>query len=379
MGRGVRSNEDHCVVFLLGPRLAQLTVDPRSFNSFSPATQAQLKLSRQMAAKMDNLPIGRIIDTAKQALTRDPHWVALALKSLRKIPPVPGHVRPAAIAEREAFVQAQNGNPGAARDTIAAAVGDETNDAMAGVLLELQATYADMNDPQLAQQTIALARARNTNVTKPLGGLAYTPLDAYAPQVKTCTERLSARYSTAAELRLDVESIVEDLVFDEYRVEQFEEAMRRAGILIGLGSQRPEHDTDKGPDNLWALGDNVFWVIEAKTGAKSPAIGKTDMGQLAISMLWFGQRYDPQARPIPVMVHQSVIAYGDATPVTGMRLITKKLLGEFAAALRAFAAALADASWTDPEVVGRLLDGHGLTAAKLEAFTVPQRGVKKGS
>lgn len=379
MGRGVRSNEDHCVVFLLGPRLAQLTVDPRSFSSFSPATQAQLKLSRTMAAKMDNLPIGRIIDTAKQALTRDPDWVAVALKALRKISPVPGKIRAAAIAEREAFVFAQNGDPVAARDTLAAAVESESDGAMAGVLMELQATYADMNDPQLAQQTIALARARNTNVTKPLGGLTYTPLDAYAPQTKTCTERLSARYSTGAELRLDVESIVEDLVFDEYRVPQFEEAMRRAGMLIGLGSQRPEHDTDKGPDNLWALGDNVFWVIEAKTGAKSPAIGKTDMGQLATSMLWFGQRYDPGSRPVPVMVHQSVVAYGDATPVTDMRLITKKGLGEFAAALRGFATALAGADWTDAAVVGRLLDGHGLTAAKLGAFTVPQRGVKKGN
>ena len=376
MGRGVRSNEDHCVVFLLGPRLAQLTVDPRTLSSFSPATQAQLKLSRQMAAKMDNLPLERIIDTATQALTRDAAWVALALKALRRIPPAHGNVRASAVAEREAFVRAQNGDPGAARDTIAAAVPNETDDSVAGVLLELQATYADMTDPQLAQQTIALARARNTNVTKPLGGLAYTPLDAHAPQVKTCTERLIARYSTPASLRLDVESIVEELTFNEYRVEQFEEAFRRAGMLIGLGSQRPEHDTVKGPDNLWALGDNLFWVIEAKTGAKSPAIGKHDMAQLAISMLWFGERYDPAATAVPIMIHPSVVAYANATPVTGMRIITEKGLGEFAAALRAFATALAGAGWTDAEVVGRLLDGHGLTAAKLEAFTTTQRGVK---
>jgi len=376
MGRGVRSNEDHCVVFLLGPRLAQLTVDPRTLGSFSPATQAQLKLSRQVAAKMDNLPVGRIIDTAKQALTRDSAWVQLALKALRNIAPVPGNIRDAAVAEREAFVHAQNGDTGAARDTISAAVAGETDDAVAGVLLEIQATYADMTDPQLAQQTIALARARNTNVTKPLGGLAYTPLDAHSPQVKTCTERLSARYSTPAALRLDVESIVEELVFNEFRVEQFEEALRRAGVFIGLGSQRPEHDTNTGPDNLWALGDNNFWVIEAKTGAKSPAIGKRDMGQLATSMLWFGTRYDPQAKPVPVMVHPAVLAYADATPVTGMRVITERGLGELAAALRSFATALAEAGWTDAEVVGRLLDGHGLAAEKLARFTSPQRGVK---
>ena len=37
--------------------------------------------------------------------------------------------------------------------------------------------------------------------------------------------------------------------------------MRRAALYLGLGSQRPEHDGNLGPDNLWALGDNQFWVM----------------------------------------------------------------------------------------------------------------------
>lgn len=378
MGRGVRSNEDHCVVVLLGPRLAQLTVDPRTFSRFSPATQAQLKLSRQVAAQMDNLPLSRIIDTAKQALARDEDWVRLSLQTLRNIPPRPGHVSDSAIAERRAFTKAQNGDTHGARDLVAAAVESEEHEAVAGVLLELQATYADLTDPELAQQTIAIAREKNTNVTKPLAGLAYTPLASHEPQTVTCVERLAKLYSTPATLRLDFESVIEDLAFDEFRVEPFEEALRRAGQLIGLGSQRPEHDiNDGGPDNLWALGDNVFWVIEAKTGAKSPAIGKRDMGQLASSMLWFGQRYDPKAKPVPVMVHRATQAYADASPVTEMRIITEKGLGEFAAALRAFAVGLAESGWTNPATVGRLLNGHGLTADQLEKFTVPQRGVKR--
>lgn len=56
--------------------------------------------------------------------------------------------------------------------------------------------------------------------------------------------------------------------------------------------------------------------------------------------------------------------------------MTEKGLGELAAALRAFAVALAESGWTDPEVVGRLLEGHGLLADKLSAFTTQQRGVK---
>jgi hypothetical protein len=375
MGRGVRSNEDHCVVFLLGPRLAQLTVDPRTVTRFSPATQQQLKLSRQVAANMDNLPLSKIVDTVKQALTRDKKWVELALKALRNITPAPGHVSDAAVAEREAYVLAHNGDLAGARDRIAtaAAAADETS---AGRLLELQATYADMTSPELGQQILTQARAKNTNVTKPLAGLTFVALETHSPQAITCAARLGQKYFTAAALRLDVESILEDLTFDEYRVEQTEEALRRVGEFIGLGSQRPEHDTNTGPDNLWALGNNEFWVIEAKTGAKSPAIGKRDMGQLATSMLWFGQRYDPAARPVPIMVHRAIAAYSDATPVTDMKIITERGLGELTAALRAFAIALAEGVWADPETVATLLEGHGLSSSKLSNFTTAQRGIK---
>lgn len=377
MGRGVRSNEDHCVVFLLGPRLAQLTVDPRTSGMFSPATQAQLKLSRQVAAQMDNLPLSRIVDTAKQALTRDESWVRLALNALRNITPAPGRVTDASQAERAAFVLAANGDTKGARERVGRAADEERDDSVAGVLLELQATYADLTNPELAQQILTIARAKNTNVTKPLGGLSYTPLDGHTPQAATCAERLNAMYSTPAALRLDVETIADDLAFDELRTEQFEEAMRRAGVLIGVGSQRPEHDlNDGGPDNLWSLGDNRFWVIEAKTGVRSAAIGKRDLGQLVESLLWFGKRYDPEATSIPVMVHRSVQVWKDATPAAGMRIMTERKLGEFVAALRAFATALAEEGWQDPETVGRLLRGHGLSSDQLEQFTMPQKGVR---
>ncbi|MBM7504223.1 DEAD/DEAH box helicase [Agromyces aurantiacus] len=375
IGRGVRSNEDHCVVFLIGPRLAQLTVDPRTLPRFSPATQAQLALSRQVATQMDNLPMSGIVRTARQALERDENWIALALQSLRNIPPQPGHVSTSAIARRNAFVAASTGDAGRACSILQTAIDGEEDIATVGTLLELQATYRDALDPQLAQQTLALARAKNTYVTKPLTGLTYTPLVERAPQTERCLERLASAFSTPAALRLEFESIVEDLVFDELRTEEFEEAMRRAALYIGLGSQRPEHDVNVGPDNLWALGENRYWVIEAKTGAQSPAIGKRDMAQLSQSMVWFGQRYDPQAVAVPVMVHRSILAYANATPHSGMKVMTERGLGEFAASLRAFAAAVADAGWTNAETVGRLLAGHNLSADALPTFLMDQRGV----
>lgn len=147
------------------------------------------------------------------------------------------------------------------------------------------------------------------------------------------------------------------------------------GSLIGLASQRPERDTQIGPDNLWALGNGQYWVIEAKTGAKSPAIGKHDMGQLSQSMEWFRKYYDAQSQATPVMVHPAIRAYSNASPVPNMQIITEPRLAELAAAVRAFAAALSEQGWSDSAKVGSLLVGHRLDAPSLESYLTPQRGI----
>lgn len=48
MGRGVRDSEDHCAVLLLGAHLSIALHDPKQIELFSPATRAQIALSRYL-------------------------------------------------------------------------------------------------------------------------------------------------------------------------------------------------------------------------------------------------------------------------------------------------------------------------------------------
>ena len=59
MGRGVRDTEDHCAVLLLGANLGVATHDPRHLSLFSPATRAQLGLSRDIADQIQGRRPGR--------------------------------------------------------------------------------------------------------------------------------------------------------------------------------------------------------------------------------------------------------------------------------------------------------------------------------
>lgn len=375
MGRGVRSNEDHCVVILIGPRLSQLTSDPRTLARFSPATRAQLKLSRDVARHMDNQPLANIIAMAKQGLERDEKWVRLAKRALYEIEPDPGYVAPTAIARRRAFEAASMADLPRAVQLIDAAASASKLTKEQGWLLEQQAVYLDQVDPDAAQTLLARARSKNGHTTRPLSGVPYSRLTGVDEQAVASSSNLTSMYGSPAALRLGVEAVLDDLKFDPLKTDEFEAALQGLGHIIGLGSQRPELEIGHGPDNLWLLGGNRFWVIEAKSGASSKSIAKRDAGQLSQAMLWFETRYDGSASSaVPVMVHPQTQLYKDARAPLGMQVLTPQNLAKLVSAVRSFSEALASMSaWTNASEVERLLNGHKLTAEDLTSYVVPAR------
>lgn len=374
MGRGVRSNEDHCVVVLIGPRLSQLTSDPRTLPRFSPATRAQLKLSRDVARSMEELPLSAIMGTVRQGLERDSKWVTVAKRSLRGVVPESGHVSPIAVKRRQAFEAATMSDYAAAAKLVEEAVVLSGVSKEQGWLLEQQAAYTDHFDPSEAQALLTSARTKNPHTTRPITGVSYSKLSGVDKQATKASANLVGMFGSPAALRLGVESILEDLKFDPLKTEEFEAAFLMLGHVIGLGSQRPEQELGQGPDNLWALGDNMFWVIEAKTGAVSKFIAKRDVGQLGQSIAWFSKRYDEAAVAVPVMVHSQTQLFKDATAPYGMRVLTPQNLGRLTTAVRSYSEALASLLvWNNPADIERLLEGHRLRASDLSSYLVAVR------
>jgi hypothetical protein len=374
MGRAVRSNEDHCVVFLIGRRLAQLTVDPRTLERFSPATQAQLKASRAMAKDMDNQPLSKIIETANQSLTRDAAWVKYAKGQLRSLVPAEARIDKSAIEMRKAFDSAAAGDLEGASTRLSAAAEACADPRQAGQLLEQSATYAERYNPSQAQTLLAVARTKNLYVLRPLTGIAYRPLTFAGSQSAKVAERAASMFGTPAALRVAVEGILERLRFDPEATEEFEEAILELGLFLGLGSQRPERQLGNGPDNLWAIEPGRFWVIEVKSGAVSEFISKRDAGQLGESMQWFGGKYPANEAATPVIIHREKKLHNTASGPAGMRAINARGLGELRADVRALAEGLATSGWSDLAEVARLLNGHKLDAAGLTARLVATTG-----
>lgn len=369
MGRAVRSNEDHCVVFLLGPRLAQLVADPRSRSRFSAATLAQLDTARDIAGELIAKPLSEIMQTAKMALERHPGWVRLARQALLAVPPPIGAVSEVAVARRTAFDAAVDGDYRGAGQTLSTAA-RAVDGLELGWLLEQRAVYVDQEDPVEAQQILAAARRYNKSILRPLTGVVYRRLSASGEQAQRAADFLASTYDSAALLRTSLNALTADLAFDpdQDRVEAAEEALRRLGLHLGLGAERPEKEWGAGPDVLWALGDRGYWIIEAKTGATTDRISKSDASQVATSTDWFHERYGDDASGTPVLIHPARRLATDATARPGSRVLQPDRLAELVKQVSAFAAALASDRWDDRDTVNRLITGHKLRASDLHEY-----------
>ncbi|HEX2857193.1 MAG TPA: helicase C-terminal domain-containing protein [Propionibacteriaceae bacterium] len=103
MGRATRSNDDHCVVILLGNRLAERLYGTKARECFSPATRAQIELSDQVAAQLEVTGLESLRDAALQCLGRDADWLAISRAALAPLRYGSANVSAMSVASREAF------------------------------------------------------------------------------------------------------------------------------------------------------------------------------------------------------------------------------------------------------------------------------------
>lgn len=376
MGRATRSNEDYCVVFLLGARLAERLHGPAARASFSPATRAQIELSEDVEGLIAGTDVSTLRQAAQQCLDRDPDWLAASRGRLATLRYGDATVTTFARATRTAFGHATAKDYRAAVAELQEAVNDTSDPAVSAYLRQQLAAYQHHFYPAGAQQTQKSANAANRNLLRPLEGVRYEKLSAPAyAQGAAAGNYLQGAYGSGNDLVIGLNALLGDLDWGP-RTHAFEQAWADLARVIGFASQQPEHETGRGPDGLWAVAGGTFYVIEAKSGAKDDhPVYKSSARQLSNAMDWFTAEYTTVATAVPILVHPRAQFDRQAAVPHGCRVVTAQKLTLLRDALRRLAAALAaDDAFRDPERVGKLLTSHRLTADAL-LDTYAQRAI----
>lgn len=363
MGRGVRDTDDHCVVLLLGTDLAMSLHDPAQRALLSPATKAQVALSRELAAQIAGEGMAAVRLAIDACLDRDTHWVQANRLALANVTyDEQSLVRPEAVAGRRAFELASAGKLADAAAELQRMVGTLNDRAQRGWLGEQRAAYVNAFDPVQAQHILSAAVEANPYVLRPVAGVPVTRIKPPVEQAKTSSLFLKREYGDSMSLVLGVRALLDDIQWDKTLTDQAEAAWERLGLHLGFGSDRPEKKYGTGPDNLWALTPTTHAVIELKTGCTTNTIAKKDVDQLGGSIRWHQEIYGTDVDTVPVMLHPSTIVDDRGTVVPGLRVITPPKLTELKTAVVGYVVALANnlGAWNNEKIVAQQLAHFGL-------------------
>lgn len=373
MGRGVRSNDDYCAVVLIGAKLTGRLRSQEGQEMLTPATKAQLELSRKIAKKLATPSLADIEDVIRQCLDRDAGWVKVSKKALVNLKTDDElKLDPSKLALRAAFDSARANQHKEALQFLDKAIDATSDKQVKAWLLARKAAFQHAIDADGAQKTLIAAHSMEPAVLKPMQGTSYKKLSpATGQQAATLIANHQVRFMDPTGMKLFADELCSDLQFSPDTSEKFEAAINDLAWFLGIRAQRPEKDYKEGPDNLWALPNGGFLVIECKNGVTSGnGISKKDAGQLGQSMAWFGGRY-PASMAVPIIVHPEHVLGQGASLVAGMRVIDPKRLEKLRKNIKAFAKQLADADIaTSASEIAKRLSQFELNAdAFANAFT----------
>lgn len=376
MGRGVRSNEDYCVVFLLGARLAERIHGSEPARFFSQATWQQILLSRNASEQLHGKAMADMHDAVRVCLEKNPQWrqasraavVGVEYKQEEPVDPV-------AVAERAAFDDGLIQQYQRSVDHLQKAANQVQDRRVRGWIKQQVAEYTHHLDPVRAQQVLLSALSDNRMLTKPIQGVTYSRLNAVTKsQAENLLDFIATRYPTPNDFLIKVNSVLDDLRFEAGTFRRFEAALHELAWHIGFASQRPEIEyNDGGPDVLWALGELRYLVIECKNEAVVSVITKDYSNQLSGAMNWFARHYDTSCQSTPVLVHPSAMFARQASPHSSTRVLDAQRLNALKDAVVKLARGIAAGNtFKNMQGVAALLDQLNLTTGKLlPAFTIP--------
>ncbi|MBT2917747.1 MULTISPECIES: DEAD/DEAH box helicase family protein [Vibrio] len=377
MGRGVRSSDDYCVVLLTGKGLTSTIYTDNAIENFSPATRAQMNISESVTAQVTDKPASELEQLMDYCLLQNQQWVGFSKGQLAQLTyDERADSKPIKLSLYDAYLSAIRGDVNNACRIIEATANACDDNALKGYLKQVLAEYTNINDETQAQLILLNANIYNQRLLKPLSGLNYSKINNLTQeQAEQCSSYLNSKFLVKNKMIITANAIIDDLFFKPKSANKFEAAMNDLAKMLGFNSQRPELAYNKGPDNLWSIGNQQYLVIECKNEATSDTINKSYCNQLNGSSTWFETQYDFTSQHTPIMIHPSVTFEYASSPKPTIRIINEQKLQELRQnALSFFEAISTNNEINNVDAIREKLATYKLRGQDMvECYTVPFR------
>jgi replicative superfamily II helicase len=352
LGRSVRGEKDYSVIILTGPDLIKAIRTKKSRGYFSAQTQTQIEIGLEIAefSKEDIAtgiaPAAALHSLTNQCLRREQGWKDYYAERMSRMPTSTpdSHALSLFTAERNAETEFQRGRSDKACRILQELTDKHIqSDFEKGWYLQEIARYTYLGDKAGSNKLQIAAHQRNRFLFKPVTGMEITNISAVGHKRLEAIIEWARSFESAEELLLEVDDILGRLRFG-VASDSFEAAIDELGQALGFRTQRPDKEWKQGPDNLWAMRDNQYLLIECKNQVdiNRKEINKDETGQMNNSCAWFEKRYGKnKAKNILIIWTRTVGAAGGFNePV---EIMTDKSLAHLERNVRGFFRELATA------------------------------------
>ena len=137
-----------------------------------------------------------------------------------------------------------------------------------------------------------LSYKKNPSLLRPTQGVEYEKIGSIDGNRNASIKNWIKQFENFQDMMLKMDEILSRLSFGE-DAEKFESALHEVGQALGFICQRPDREIKQGPDNLWCLNKNEFFLFECKNEVKESRteIYKLETGQMNNSCGWFELNY----------------------------------------------------------------------------------------
>lgn len=380
LGRSVRGEKDYCCVIIIGSELVSFIRSSATRNFFSVQTQKQIEIGLQMTEWIkedeNDVTMNSIVTLINQCLKRDEGWKEYyedEMNGIEIIQNTRDEEFTILLSEQKAeqmFIQKRYDE---AANIIQKIIDSMENKNDRGWYLQLKAYYKYFSSKLESQRLQKSAFQNNYEMLKPQEGIEYNKIENInLNRIQNIIENVQ-KFKVYEELMLEVNKMCECLSFG-IEADKFESAIQELGTMLGYASQRPDKYIRKGPDNLWALGENSYIMIECKSEVSKERreIYKSEVGQMENHCGWFDKEYK-DAKVLRIMIIPTVhIAY-DADFTHDVRIMSKENLKALKKNVISFFKELKDYDLCGLEehFIHKILKTHKLdNCSILEAYTV---------